>query len=246
MLTVLKRTNGVLGQTPFRDISYNITETADAITFSIVLYDSNAIALDPMTMTFDKQKTAGKITTVMVSEKLHQFSLISTYNFNKILLSGVGSRQDYGITNVLRFYIDEETMDTTVALYYPATDIVGATNVDLPVTAYNIGEQFLENCPKAKARYLKWLEKQQIVGDPIDMASSITYLESQVDVLYDILKTIIAKIDIDVTKYQTLLNAVDATSVLTVKDIDKIVSEIQSDKASIRDIQKNYYTAKES
>ena len=94
---------------------------------------------------------------------------------------------------------------------------------------------------EAGSKVEKWYLKKQTVCDLIDPYDSLSYLEGQIDVLSKIINMLIEKTGLNVEEYQEILDSIDRYSVINVKTLDKINSEIATDKAKVRSIQKEYY-----
>ena len=97
------------------------------------------------------------------------------------------------------------------------------------------------HCPEAKLISDKWYVKKEALSDSIDVNTSISYLENQVDVLYKILNKLIEKTGIDVSEYQDIINSVDKNSSLNINSLEKVNNKISKNKKHIRDRQKVYY-----
>ena len=71
----------------------------------------------------------------------------------------------------------------------------------------------------------------------VDIYNTVTYLESQVDAL----TRLILQLTNSNSEAAKILRKADKYSVLDIKDKDKILQELETDKKNVRDMQKEYY-----
>jgi hypothetical protein len=246
MITILKYTNGSIQRTnnPYRDIIFSITESDTVLTLSFDLINNYGKKIHTIISEVNKQDNADKITTIVMSEKSGSITSKIVNNYTKIGFTSADYQQDYGDINLARLYISEDMKDVCIYLYFPAPNVLGCTNIEVKDDPAISSFYLFQYCESAKKIYDNWMTKQTIIGNPIDMSKSITYLESQVDILYKILNSIVAKTNIDVSEFKSVIDAIDANSVLNIKTQDKIVEELNTDKAEIRRLQKQYYESK--
>ena len=89
-----------------------------------------------------------------------------------------------------------------------------------------------------------WLLEKQCITPLIDPYESAAYLEGQVDVLSKIVKLLIEKTGLDIGEYKEIMDSIDSNSLIGVKPLDIINSDIIKDKGRVREVQKKYYSAK--
>lgn len=113
-----------------------------------------------------------------------------------------------------------------------------AENVEIPdhYTKTQIMQQY---SPFYKER-CEYIHKKVTMMRSVDIYNTVTYLESQIDALTRLfIKTLP---DNDTSKEGNILKEADKHSVLDVKNIDKIMEELKTDKQLVRDLQKEYYS----
>lgn len=145
------------------------------------------------------------------------------------------SRMDKGIA---RIAFDPECKDVVVALLQDSDDIPGYENV-----VYDLRERSTTGMMVQHSAYFAELfRKRKIKADMInavDIYATITYLESQVDVLTRVVLPLIPE-----SEEKRFLQLADENSVLHIKSVNAMTEEIKRDKKQVRKLQRVYYDAK--
>ena len=236
MLIIYKRSDESQG------VSYNVTETNTDVSITISANGLYGRYVSPQTITLNKEKLNRKIITVAGKKGTYAAELIYSINYDKLETSSIEPESNNCIFELARVFIDGDTV--SIVFYYPNADILNAENVELPPSIIVPEQALFQYNDNARSIRDAWLLKQEIIGNIVDTSKSITYLESQIDILYKCVQKLMIAANIDNTDFNDIFAAVNENSVLAIKGTDKILDEIRTDKARIREIQKEYYNKK--
>lgn len=226
-------------------VVYSFDESDDSISFGfklISMFDSSKVYSDRV-VTINKKEYSGglySITSSRTGDKLgvHIFPKYAGRNVSRPFLL------DDDVCNLVRFYITDDLQNMYIYLYYhdTSTDVLG----NLPIETVDLGVNnsvdglFFSKCPEVREKMTKWNAKINL-QNKVNAYNSISYLEGQLDVLYKIVEKLIEKTGIDVSEYKELLDSVDSSSVLTLKDVKVVTEDILDDKSNVRKAQIEYY-----
>ena len=198
----------------------------------------------------DKNLFSDNILTVAllkttINSKFH--SIVFDTKYSQVY--GYYSRgSDFNLFNAASIWISSSTTDTTIV---PHVKINGnwGTSENLEYNQIDFVDNdpqttLLSLVPDAQHKKDIWFLKKRYIQNLLDPYESIAYLEGQVDVLSKVINLLIEKTGLDVGEYKTVLEDIDKHTVIDVKTLDKIKSEISKDKANVRNIQRAYYLVK--
>lgn len=97
--------------------------------------------------------------------------------------------------------------------------------------------QIMMQCSPYYKNRAEHFNKKCDVMKSVDIYNTVTYLESQVDAL----TRLILQLTNSNSEAAKILRKADKYSVLDIKDKDKILQELETDKKNVRDMQKEYY-----
>ena len=129
-------------------------------------------------------------------------------------------------------------VDILIGLTYGCDVVDGLENITIEE-----GESMTNAFCKASIEYPEaikpFFSKTEMI-EKVDIYNSVTYLESQVDILTRMMLKLYNEND----ELKSLLSEADRYSVLDIKSHDSILREIADDKKNIRELQKEYYDKK--
>lgn len=231
----------------YKDISISASETDDTLTIRID-FISGVPNIDSyfLEKTFYKNEFKGIVTSINVFKKKFESPynlLVLTRKYNRVaapMSTPVNSKS----CDVGTLYISEDNTVWIVPRIRLSENSHKFDNCEYSEEVF--GERttqqvLFEHCPEAKIVADKWYIKKEALSDSIDVNSSISYLENQVDVLYKILNKIIEKTGIDVSEYQEILTEVERASSLNINTLTDVKDKINKNKGYIRGRQQAYY-----
>lgn len=111
-----------------------------------------------------------------------------------------------------------------------------AENIAMPKGTLTKTQIIQQYSPFYKER-CDYIHKKVAMMKSVDIYNTVTYLESQVDAL----TRLILQLTNSNSEAAKILRKADKYSVLDIKDEDKILQELETDKKNVRDMQKEYY-----
>ena len=230
----------------YRDISISATETEDTLTIKAHFTPSASYMSEyDIEKTFYKSEFKDTVTDLTLIKKKIENPyelMVLTRKYNRVVAPLVAP-----VNGRLLPYATVFITDDTVWIIPRVRLTINSNKFDnCEYSEEDFGDKttqqvLFDHCPEAKAVADKWYIKKEALSDSIDVNSSISYLENQVDVLYKILDQLIEKTGIDVEEYKDIMNEVNVNSSLTVNSLEKVASKISKNKKQIRDRQKAYY-----
>jgi len=243
----------------FKDISYQylIQNNELNIVLQINYPDESYLPSDTFSVSINIDQYAGKYITIRLIRDFIPIKNGKTYsmfqkflepliNFDYSNLYDVGySIKDIGSLRFLSLYITKNKQDIYIhPFFYINPDSInkdGYQYIEKEMINSDHLSMLTSSCQELREYIEKWNMKKFILNPNIDISKSATYLETEVDTLYKIINILLDKIKIDVSEYQPIIDAVERNNVLNIKNLEKLVSEIDEDKQNIRKQQKIYY-----
>lgn len=230
----------------YKDIDWAITENnvAYTITQTITRYDEDSIKAS---LEIDKTLYRNKAIVIYYTHKANKLEMDLMYD--KMARNAFIAAQDAIQTTIFKGYLDDKS---NLYLYpyrvYKENQFVDKNITLVPVeftppkdTNINV---FLSCIPQVKKLADQWRIKQKIVGNPVDPLDSISYLETQVDMLTCIiLNNMTNNIQIP-DEYLQVLKTAKEYSCIPLKNQKQMIEEMNVDKAKIREIQQEYHRTK--
>lgn len=246
-----------LSNNQFSDVSYRYNLQDGVLTLSIQIIYPEHINLDPalFSIPIDIQQYAGKYITVKILHDMvprvdnggldiKYLSPALDVTYNNLYSNGYVAK-DMGSKRFMTLYITKDGNDIYLHPFYRmhSNKIVeeGFDYIEADITDENHMQLLLDACPEFADYIDKWNLKKNLLDSAIDVSKSAAYLEAEVDALYKIIGLLLKNTEIDVSEYQPIIDAVERHNVLDIKNIDKLVAEIDEDKENIRRRQENYY-----
>ena len=221
-----------------------------AITYNSEWYDdmTNDNNDETFSTVINKKLYAGQLLSIaLLRAQAHTtFNRINVNTKYNKLIPPLSKSADPRVFTTMSIWIPSNTSDSILIFPHTRTTEAGNQIEGMEYEVVDLIDRdpqttLISKVEEAGFKVEKWYLKKQTVCDLIDPYDSLSYLEGQVDVLYKIIDMLIEKTGVDVGEYQELLNNIDRYSVVNVKTLDKINSEIITDKAKVRSIQKGYY-----
>ena len=184
-------------------------------------------------VSLDKNNCKGKIYNIIVIEDDNGESAIAyeKYGYISRSLSSYASAK-----KLAQIFFGE--IDIIIALTTNCEEVAGYENTEIENDESMTGA-FCRISQEYSDTVRLSFAKQQMIND-IDIYSSITYLESQVDAL----TRIVLKLYKENDELKNILSEADKYSTLDIKNKNHILKEMSEDKKKIRELQKKYYEAK--
>lgn len=127
------------------------------------------------------------------------------------------------------------------------------TEIDKDSDKYTLHEPIDHFRTELMNKYQSYKEKQSkiflhsVIKDQINNKTSLSYIDAQLELISDLVLKIITQYplkDIDAKYISDIQGAVNNTSLLNIKSADKMINELNTNKMTIRNIQKAYYEEK--
>ena len=230
----------------YKDIRLKVSETESDVVIKVTFeYKTKALGEYSLEEKFKKSEYKNSVLEVTLLKN----NTLSPYN--ELLLLRKFCRVQAPISSsdnsrcfwCASMFITDDTIYVVPRIRLTSTSNIFDNSEHIDTSFENLTPQkvLFNFCSEAKAIAEKWHAKKIYLGD-IDVNSSISYLENQVDVLYKIIEKIVEKTGVDVSEYKDVLDAVENSSSLKVNTIEKITSKLNRDKALVRHCQEEYYT----
>lgn len=241
----------------FSDVSYRYTLQDDILTLSIQIIYPEHVDLEPevFSVPIDIKQYAGKYITVKILHDMiprennsrldikYLYPVID-FAYNNFYSNGYVPK-DMGSKRFASLYITKDGNDVYLHPFYRMhSNRIAQEGFDY--TEADLGDEnhiqmLLGACPEFVAYIEKWQLKKDLLDPIVDISKSAAYLEAEVDTLYKIIGLLLKNTEIDVSEYQPIIDAVERHNVLDIKNINKLVAEIDEDKENIRRQQESYY-----
>lgn len=127
------------------------------------------------------------------------------------------------------------------------------TEIDKDSDKYTLHEPIEHFRTELMNKYPSYKEKQSkiflhsVIKDQINNKTSLSYIDAQLELISDLVLKIITQYplkDIDAKYISDIQGAVNSTSLLNIKSADKMINELNTNKMTVRNIQKAYYEEK--
>lgn len=148
----------------------------------------------------------------------------------------VSAEQNNEAYILCRVSISDDCNDIVVFLQR-ATDYKCPDAQNTYIPAGMTKAQIMMQCSPYYKNRAEHFNKKCDVMKSVDIYNTVTYLESQVDAL----TRLILQLTNSNSEAAKILRKADKYSVLDIKDEDKILQELETDKKNVRDMQKEYY-----
>lgn len=230
------------------NINYSFTENESTLEIFIDVLDNQNDTKLYCSKTFNisKEEYKGGVYTLFIMDRYTDCLDIEIVPYATDRKSTLPIAYDGNTLSLVRFYITEDTKDSYIFIYgldKEITEIDGNKIEEVPLGILGSSTRaIMSKCPELKRKFDYWKLRYELKLKA-DVSNTITYLEGQIDVLYQIIDKLIKVSNVDVSEYAEILNAVATNSVLTVKSPENIRDDIVKDKSNIRKAQKLYYTA---
>lgn len=217
------------------NLQFNISDNENGINFEFKLNNKD------YNVFLEYKKYNGKIieillTTVDIINELKVNEIFNIVTQNTGTKNTPKSKADRYIARII---FEPNNQNIIIALF----DLV-KIDTNYEVIKYSNKEYSTTGIMKENSLYFsEILKKRKIKAKLIsntDIYSSISYLESQIDLL----TKIILSLEKENNEYKEMLKEADKYSILNIKSKDKIIEEFKNDKAKIRKLQKEYYSEK--
>jgi hypothetical protein len=221
----------------YKFFTLDINETEDLVTFNFTFnkHDDSTVNLVKNFNKLEYANSIVKLSLVRDSSKddYKDISVLRKYsNVDDPYISG----SSVGEFSFARVYFGNDTIYVIPRFNFKDTYTTNGETILMDFNGKSSQEVLFTISPSALNIRNKWVVKKESVGDMLDVKSSISYLESQVDLLYKIIE----KSGIDISEYKNIFDAVDRTSCLKVKDENHIINEMLTNKQLVRTRQELY------
>lgn len=241
----------------FSNVSYRCALDDDILTLSIQIDYPEHVKFEPVlfSIPIDTKQYAGKYLTVKIISDLipreddmglemkFLYPVIDV-TYNNLYSDGYVAK-DIGSKRFATIYITKDCENVYIHPFYRihSNRIAeeGFEYIEVDIEDTNHIQTLIEACPEFAEYINKWNLKKDVLDSTIDVSKSAAYLEAEVDALYKIIGLLLKNTEVDVSEYQPIIDAVERHNVLDIKNMDKLVEEIDEDKENIRKQQENYY-----
>lgn len=221
----------------YKSFTLNIDESNDILTFKFIFYKHDNTRID-LIKSFNRTEYTNNIAKVYLIRKsstddYSDISLCRKYNNVDDPYSISSNDGEFSFALV---YFEKDTTCVIPRFNFQDTYTTNGETILIDFNNRSAQEVLFDISPSALKIRNIWLAKKESVGDTLDVKSSVSYLESQIDILYKIIENS----GIDISNYKEIFDAVDKTSCLKVKDNAHIVNELLTNKQLVRTRQKIY------
>lgn len=241
----------------FKNVSYRCSLNDDILTLSIQINYPDNVNFEPeiFSVPIDIKQYAGKYITVRLIhdiipiEEEHRSVIkflypVANVTYNNLYSYGYVPK-DNGSRRFAILYITKDGKNIYLHPFYRIhsnkIEQEGFGYIEVDVDDSNHIKTLLDACPEFAEYISKWNIKKDLLDATIDVSKSAAYLEAEIDALYKIVGLLLKDTEINVSEYQPIIDAVERHNVLDIKNMDKLVAEIDEDKENIRRQQENYY-----
>lgn len=228
------------------DISYWIKNTDDSVTIGFNTKYENITVDKSATINFADYKGRVVQITLQTIWEPGTVCISPMYEMSSRYMEIQNKKND--AVTIARVFVPNKEEDVLVLLeqscnYTQPFDAVGIECVEFDknkITKSGIMQSLSPEFLEITKRH----EQKQHIISRIDIYNSITYLESQVDALTSLVLNLVQNAtltDEERTKACNVLTEAKKYSVLDIKDIDKVLKEIDIDKNAVREMQKELY-----
>lgn len=227
-------------------VEYTFTENDTTLVVSFGILDKTDDSKLYCSKTFNlaKEEYKGGVYSFFLMDRYTDSLDIELVPYMTDRKSAVPVAYDGNTVNLVRFYITESMNDVYVFLYVVDADTQETNGLKIEEVPCGILKSstraLMSQCPELKSKFEYWKLRYELKLN-LDVSNTITYLENQIDVLYQVVEKLIQKANLDVSEYAEILNAVKINSVTTVKSNESIRDDIVKDKSNVREAQKVYY-----
>lgn len=244
----------------FQNVQYEYTLQDNVLIISINIVYPDHFNLENKTFDIEipVDKYAGQYIVIKILKELKELIqqdnsiimmpifLYPVLDFNCANVYSKGySEKDRGSERFVSLYITKNMQDIYIHPFFRLNnriyDNTKFTHIEKPLIDSNHIEMLLSSCQEFRDYYNKWCIKKETIDPTVDVSKSASYLEAEIDVLYKIIELLLEKTEIDASEYQPVIDAVARHNVLDIKNINKLVSEIDEDKANVRKRQEMFY-----
>ena len=150
------------------------------------------------------------------------------------------------LDNSALVYFKSSTGDINIQLSYD-------TDIDEESDAYDLHEPVKHLRTELMKKYPSYKQKQEekflhnVIKDHIDNNLSLSYIDSQLELISDLIFKIIDKYPLNKSDNEYIENIktiIKNTSLLNIKPVDKVLNELNTSKTTIRALQEKYYKQK--
>lgn len=213
-------------------VQYNIEKIDTGIIFSFKTIFMNQNISDKLFLSFEKYK-----------DKIFHISIQQTHKIETKIYSIYELPSRYKLfteynnagMNLARISISPDCQDIAIILSFPTNYICNSAKTINWNPNISKAKMMLLYSPYYRKRAEQYRRKYEMMSS-LDIYDSITYLESQVDALT---KYILKNGNQD--DLLQILKEADKDSVLNIKSKEKIINELNHDKAKVRKLQEVYY-----
>ena len=195
---------------------------------------------------FDKLNERGNIYTLVLKDDENERFSATTVKMFEYIQRSIG--QYVNIVNpdiVIGKIVFEDNSDILIYLSLPTYQVDEFECTAIDVWARSSTSYITDASPLYSAALRNYQLKKSLI-EQVDIYSSVTYLESQLDAATRLLLLIASKVleNQEGRELIDILTAADVRSVLEIKSSEKIIKEFVEDKGKIRELQEAYYEAK--